>query len=121
MPEKDPANYALVTYLWVAILSAWGGLASFIQKHRTGKTRAFNVMELVGELVISSLAGLLTFYMCEYAEIDRLLEAVFVAISGHMGARAIAQFEQYLMRRFPVPAEPHQHIRAQDIDKDAPR
>lgn len=117
MPEKDPANYAFVTYLWVMVLSAWGGLASFIQKHRTGKVRAFNIMELVGEMIISVLAGIITFYLCEYAELDRLLEASLVAVSGHMGTRAIAQLEQYLMRRFPVSAERHVHVRAQDIDK----
>lgn len=119
MPEKDPSNYALVTYLWVAILSAWGGLASFIQKLRSGKTRAFNFMELAGEMVISVLAGIITFFLCEYAALDRLLEAALIAVSGHMGTRAIAQLEQYLMRRFPVPAERHVHIRAQDIKRSS--
>lgn len=32
MPEKDPTTYSLITYAWVALLSAWGGAVNWIRK-----------------------------------------------------------------------------------------
>lgn len=107
MPEKDPQNYALLTYLWVFLLSAWGGLVSFINKVKTGETRRFNVIELIGELCTSAFAGVLTFWACEHANLAPLLTAAFVGISGHMGSRAIFNmekfFDRWTMNRYPSP------------------
>ena len=50
MPDKDPSTYGLITYLWVTGLAAWGGLVSFYRKVKSGETRAFNVVELIGEI-----------------------------------------------------------------------
>lgn len=93
MPEKDPFNYTLITYFWVFILSMWGGVVSFFQKVRDGKTRASNIMEFFGELSTSAFVGLATFYLCEFGGVDRLLTAVFVAVSGHMGTKAVYLLE----------------------------
>lgn len=102
MPEKDPTTYTLITYAWVFALSAWGGFVSFWRKLKAGKARPFNVMELVGELFTSAFAGVLTFWLCEAARIDPLLTAAFVGIAGHMGSRAIAQWENWASKRFGV-------------------
>ncbi|MBS9778429.1 MAG: hypothetical protein KGV50_06660, partial [Gammaproteobacteria bacterium] len=40
----------------------------------------------------SGFAGVITFYLCEYWQFDRLLTAVLVAISGHLGGNAIDKF-----------------------------
>lgn len=95
MPEKDPFNYTIITYVWIFILSMWGGVVSFFKKVRDGKTRASNIMEFLGELSTSAFVGLATFFMCEHASIDRLLTAVFVAISGHMGTKAVDLLEMF--------------------------
>jgi hypothetical protein len=87
MPEKDPTTYSLITYAWVFILSAWGG--------------AVNFMELIGELMTSAFAGVLTFWLCQAAEINNLITAALVGISGHMGSRAIFHFEKWAESRFP--------------------
>ena len=100
MPEKDPTNYPLLTYAWVALLSSWGGIVSWFRKRREGLTRSFNFMELVGELVTSAFAGLITFWLCEWSDIQPLLTAALVAISGHMGARAIFQIERLAEAKF---------------------
>jgi hypothetical protein len=99
MPEKDPSNYALITYAWVFLLSAWGGLVSYISKVKAGEARAFNFAELIGELVISSFAGMLTFLLCEAAGLNDLLTAALVGICGHMGSRAIFMFEKYATKK----------------------
>ena len=100
MPEKDPSNYPLLTYLWVLLLSTWGGVASFLRNAKLGKARPFNIMELLGEVVISSFAGIVTFMLAQAADINSLLTAALVAISGHMGSRAIIAAETWAEKKF---------------------
>lgn len=100
MPEKDPFNYGVVTYLWVFALSMLGGAVSFARKLRDGVARAFNFSEFVGEIVTSGFAGLLTFWLCEAADINKLISAVLIGISGHMGSRAIFRVEKWAEERF---------------------
>ena len=92
MPNKDPTTYSALTYLWVFLLSIAGGLVAFIMRlneARKPKPLWQIFIKLIGELVISGFAGVLTFYICEYWEFEQLLTAVFVAISGHLGGNAI--------------------------------
>lgn len=99
MPEKDIAN---AIYEWsknslpfftTMFLSCWGGLVNYIQKIRKN-SKKFSWRELIFDLVTSSFAGLLTQYFCEYSNISPTASAMLIAISGHMGARAIASFEK---------------------------
>ena len=99
MPDKDPSTYGLITYLWVTGLAAWGGLVNFYRKVKSGETRAFNVVELIGEFATSAFAGLITFWLCEAAQIDPLVTAALVGISGHMGSRALYHFERWAQTR----------------------
>lgn len=100
MPEKDPTNYGLLTYAWVLLVSAAGGAVSFHRKLRDGAVRAFNFTEFVGEIFTSAFAGIITFWLCEWSNVPPLLSAVFIAISGHMGSRAIFGIEQWAERKF---------------------
>lgn len=102
MPEKDPTTYSLLTYAWVALLSVWGGIVNWLRKYRSGTMPAFNLMELIGEIATSAFAGLLTFWLCESAEIQPLWTAAMVGISGHMGSRAIYLIETLLHERLPT-------------------
>ena len=95
MPDKDPSTYGLITYLWVIGLAAWGGLVNFYRKVKSGETRAFNLIELIGEIATSAFAGLITFWLCEAAQFNPL-----VGISGHMGSQAIYQLERWAQVRF---------------------
>lgn len=95
MPEKDPSNYPLITYAWVFVLAMLGGVVNFTRKLRDGIARPFNLTEFAGEIVTSGFAGLLTFWLCEAADINKLLSAVLIAISGHMGSRAIFRIEKW--------------------------
>ena len=102
MPEKNPENYQLLTYLWVIGLASWGGVVSVMRKMKDGRARAFNIMELVGEIFTSAFAGILTFWLCESAGFSGLVTAAFVGISGHMGSRAIGMMENYFSKKFDV-------------------
>lgn len=100
MPEKDPNNSALfvewmrqiMPYLSTIFLSTWGGVVNHITKLRSGKKK-FQAKELIFDLVVSTFAGLITFYFCRAASVSETMSAVLIAISGHMGTRAIAGFE----------------------------
>ena len=101
MPEKSPENYTLLTYAWVFGLSALGGFVSFVRKVKLGHARAWNFVEFFGELATSAFAGVLTFWLCEWAGFSPLATAAFVGIAGHMGSRAIFQLEGFFETRFP--------------------
>lgn len=100
MPEKDPTNYSLVTYSWVAVLAMWGGIVSFMRKYREGVVRPFNFTELIGELMTSAFIGILTFWLCEWSGTPPLLSAALIGISGHMGSRAIYRMERWATNNF---------------------
>jgi NhaP-type Na+/H+ and K+/H+ antiporter len=104
MVEKDPQSYTFIAYVWVVLLSATGGLVSYMRKVKAGATHKFSMTELVGELVTSSFAGMLTFYVCEWSGLHPLLTAAFVGISGHMGSRSLFLLEKWLQKKFPSPS-----------------
>lgn len=100
-PPKDPTTYGWLTYAWVLGLSFAGGAVSFLRKVREGQSRVYNLIELFGEIFTAGFAGLLTFWLCEAANISPLLSAVFIGVAGHMGSRAIFMLEKTLEARFP--------------------
>ena len=104
-PEKTITGYALLTYAWVLALSTWGGMVNYLSKIRMGHIARFNVTELIGDMFISGFTGVLTFWMCQAAGFNELTTAVFVGISGHMGARMIGKLENVMSRKFDIPED----------------
>jgi len=98
LPEKPPIiiPFDLITYSWVLGLSLLGGVSSFVRRVRNGETRYSNIVEFIGELVISTFAGLVTFYLCQTANLEGALSAALISVSAHMGTRIIYIFERYL-------------------------
>jgi hypothetical protein len=97
--HRTPFDYEFLTYAWVMGLAAFGGVVNFSRKMREGAVRAFNLTEFIGEIVTSAFAGLLTFWLTEAADMDKLVSAVLIAVSGHMGSRAIFMIEKALQRK----------------------
>lgn len=89
----------LIPTLWMLAMALFGGVVSFIQKVRTGKARALNLAEFVGEMLISGFVGIVTYWICAAFAVNPYLTAAGVAISGHMGARAIFLIEQFIENR----------------------
>lgn len=75
---------------------------NFVRKLQQGHVRAFNFVEFIGEIVTSAFAGVITFWLCENANMSPLLTAAFVGVSGHMGSRAIFMAENWLKTKFPA-------------------
>jgi hypothetical protein len=95
--NADPFSIQnLIPTLWAAAVAALGGAANFYQKVKAGKTRAFNVMELAGEIIVSAFVGLVTFWICKGYGVNEWLTAAAVAVTGHMGSRAIFLAEQWI-------------------------
>lgn len=103
MLEKDPQNvsaiWPTIAQAWIIFLAILGGAVSYIHKVRTGATRRFNLPELVGDMFISGFVGIITFYLCRWAQLDELLSAAFVGIAGHMGSRALFLAEKAIERK----------------------
>lgn len=107
-PEAEVAKAAaesvfdwknLVPTFWFIGVALAGGAVAFYQKVKSGKARAFNVTELLGEMFTSAVVGLVTFWICKGFGVNEYLTAAAVAITGHMGARAIFMAEQWIERR----------------------
>jgi hypothetical protein len=98
VPYRDPTNYELITYAWVLLISVWGGTAAFIRRVRRRHNAVYSIAEWLGECCISGFVGVCTFYLCEFAGVDRTLTAVLIAITAHMGSRAVLLGETFLMR-----------------------
>lgn len=99
---KDPLSYPLKQYGFMLATALLGGLVSWVAKVRKGEAQAWNLMQLVGELCTSAFAGLIAFWMCEWANSPQLLTASLVGISGHMGTRAIQAFESFAQKRWAI-------------------
>lgn len=91
---KDPLSYSLGQYGFMLGISVLGGLVSWSARVRAGKANPWSINELIGEVATSAFAGLLSFYLCEWAGFPPLLTASVVGISGHMGTRGIQMLER---------------------------
>jgi hypothetical protein len=101
MIDKDSATLQnVLPWVSVIILSCWGGAVSHLCKNRSKK---FSARDFVVDLLVSSFAGVMMHLLCQWAHMDGKLSAVLIAISGHMGTRAIASFEAFRDRLFLPP------------------
>ena len=91
-------------YISTIFLSIWGGVVNHITTLRTGRKK-FQIRELAFDLIVSTFAGLLTFFFCKSAGVSETMSAILIAVSGHMGTRAIAGFEVLYRRILGVKDE----------------
>lgn len=96
---KDPLDYSLRTYGVMLGIALLGGFVSWYAKVKKGELPAWSVHHLIGELATSALAGLLCFWLCEWANFQPLLTAALTGIAGHMGTRAITLYEQWASKQ----------------------
>lgn len=54
---------------------------------------AFSFFRLAIEITTSGFVGIISFMLCDYAELEWSATAAIVAISGHMGTRALLLIE----------------------------
>lgn len=98
MPEKELTNSAqtwlvqALPFLMALALSCVGGLVSYL--NRIDKSGiAFSFFRLSIEIITSGFVGIISFMLCDYAGLEWSATAAIVAISGHMGTRALFLIE----------------------------
>ncbi len=91
--DKNPESISIVTYIFVLGLSAWGGIVNYLRRKKYDGTTSFLLAELVGEMVISSFAGMIVFFLCQISDINPFMQAALIAMAGHAGSRIIFQLE----------------------------
>jgi hypothetical protein len=75
-------------------LATLGGFVSFCKKILQGGK--WKIGEFVAEVATSAFAGVVTFYLCQWAELSQLGTAAMVGIAGHSSSKAIAAFDDIL-------------------------
>jgi hypothetical protein len=90
----------VLPWITTIALSAWGGAVQYAQRVRSGEKFSWSMLTI--DIVISSFAGVLTWFLCEASDIHGPMAAVLIAISGHMGTRAIASLVTIRERIFGV-------------------
>lgn len=74
-----------------------------------GKTWREVVFIFLAEMMVSSFAGVVTFFLCESANTPRFYTAVFTSLAGYMGGRALnileGMYSIYKMARSEPPAK----------------
>lgn len=103
MSEKEPENVSVlvqaIPFLFAIMLSCIGGLVSYLNRmNRDGF--AFSFFRLSVEIVTSGFVGIVVFMLCDAAELGWSYTAAIVAISGHMGARALFLLENMALKPF---------------------
>jgi hypothetical protein len=97
---REITSYTLKQWLFVLAMALLGGFVNWWGQVRRGELKATSVSSLVGELCTSAFAGLLAFFICEWADFPDMLTAAMTGIAGHMGTRGIAMFETWAARKF---------------------
>jgi len=91
---KNPLSYSLREYGVILGIALLGGLVRWISAVKRKEAGMLSISSLVGELVISSFAGLLTFWLCESFGVNPLWTAAAAGLAGHAGGSGIAWLER---------------------------
>lgn len=91
---KSPLSYSLREYGVILGIALLGGLVRWYLAIKKGETTVYNLSALIGELAVSAFVGLLTFWICESLNVNPLLTAAAVGMSGHMGAKGLVWMER---------------------------
>lgn len=96
MPEKEPTNVSWLIQgmpiMFAMLWSAFAGAIGYVNRINKRKA-AFNLISFIIEISTSGFVGIVAFMLCDAAGFGWSTTAAIVAISGHMGARALALVE----------------------------
>jgi hypothetical protein len=102
---RDPLSYPLRTYGLMLLMAIFGGFVSWYGKVVRKELPVASLFHLIGELATSAFAGMMMFFLCEWAGSPTLLTVALVSMSGHMGAKLLGWGEEKLKKFFEKKAE----------------
>jgi LydA holin phage, holin superfamily III len=91
--KNNPFGYSIITYLWVIGLACGGGLVKYLNT----PLKSWGIRLFIADIVSAGFMGLVTFWLCQWTNINGPLSAVLIATSGLMGNRATKELE-YIYR-----------------------
>jgi hypothetical protein len=104
MPEKTVDWVSQIApFLFALAISSLGGLVGYLNRiDKSGVS--FSFLRFTTEIITSGFVGIIAFEICDAASLGWSLTAALVAISGHMGTRALFVIEtvavKTLLRRY---------------------
>lgn len=96
MIERDPTTWSATTWALAIGMASCGGLINWISRLRKGQTKAFNILELLGEIFTSGFVGVGVFMAVESLDQPIGLCAASAGIGGHMATRLLFALEKLL-------------------------
>ena len=103
--QRDPLSYPLKTYGLMLLMAIFGGFVSWYGKVVRQELPVASLFHLIGELATSAFAGMMMFFLCEWAGSPTLLTVALVSMSGHMGAKLLGWGEEKLKKFLEKKAE----------------
>lgn len=99
MPEKDPTTWTAATWLLAMGMAFGGGAVNWYAKVKRGHTRAFNIIELIGEIFTSGFVGLGAFMLLAALGQPVGICAAASGVGGHMATRLLFAIERAVEAR----------------------
>lgn len=93
---EGPFGHSVSTWLAVIGFAILGGVVKWVNDYRESSSvwdRKMIFITLVAQIFTSGFVGSMTFLACRYFQLSDTITAVFIGISGHMGAEAINVFK----------------------------
>ena len=90
-------EYGVFGYVWLILISIWGGTVRYIIEIRNGKRPSF--MSWVYEAVISGFVGVITAMICQYYVLDFLITSAITGIAAHNGTRTLYVLTEIIKKK----------------------
>ena len=94
----EPQQYSVSTYLWVLWFSIWGASVAYLQRIKSSGIKAFRVFVFIVDNLTATLIGFLTFFLCDYRNVDWRITIAAVAIMAHQGTRGLFLLRNRLLK-----------------------
>lgn len=97
--HRDPTTWSQSTWVLALVMACGGGVINWLSRLKEGHTRAFNIMELFGEIFTSGFTGVGVFMFAEAMGQPLGLCAAAAGVGGHMAARLLFAIEKLLEKK----------------------
>jgi hypothetical protein len=99
MPEKDPQNWSLATWLLAISMATGGGIVNWYSRIKAGLARPYSIVELAGEIFTSGFVGIGSFMLLASMDQPTGFCAAVAGVSGHMATRLLFVIERIIESR----------------------
>ena len=96
MLNNDPTAWSLNTWLLALAMACAGGVVNWLSRIKQGKARAFNIIELIGEVFVSGFVGIGVFMVLDSLDYPLGICAAGAGVGGHMATRLLFVLERFL-------------------------